>query len=234
MVNICINIIQRMLPEYCQLCGQHTRSRFPLCRDCFRELPLNKFACVRCAQPLPETRHVEPVCGHCQKTPPSFDSVIAPFLYQQDMRALVARLKFGNDLSTGRLLSQLFLKQYAGSNTRLPRALIPMPMDTARLKLRGFNQARELAAPISKQLKIPILDRHVVRRGTLPPQSSLNREARRRNIRNAFSLNRDPLPDHIVIIDDVLTTGASADALAQRLKSAGCTRVDVWVIARTP
>lgn len=118
-------------------------------------------------------------------------------------------------------------------NVDFPQLIIPMPLHPKRLANRGFNQALEIARPIAKALQIP-LDWQACRRiKDTPPQITLPRKERHKNMKNAFSCTKDFTGMHIAIVDDVITTGASVDALATVLHARGAREVSVWAVART-
>lgn len=107
-----------------------------------------------------------------------------------------------------------------------------MPLHRARLRRRGYDQALELARPLARGLGLPLCDGlHRVR--ATAPQSELDARARRRNLRHAFAVQA-PLPPHVALVDDVMTTGATLHAAAQALRRAGVGRIDAWVVARVP
>lgn len=117
----------------------------------------------------------------------------------------------------------------------LPQALLAVPLHTGRLRQRGCNQALELAKPLARAfgLPLPVQGLHRVR-ATLA-QSELDAGARRRNVRGAFAVSRGArLPDHVAVVDDVMTTGSTLAECARMLKRSGVQRVDVWALARAP
>jgi ComF family protein len=157
----------------------------------------------------------------------------AVFLYGFPLDRLVPRLKFHNDLAAGRLLSGLMAEGLAA----LPRpaALVPVPLHDGRLGRRGYDQALELAAPLAQRLGIPLLADALLRTRATSPQSELDAAARQRNLRCAFAVRvHAPLPGHVVLVDDVMTTGATLVAAARTLLRAGVARVDAWFCARVP
>ncbi len=122
-----------------------------------------------------------------------------------------------------------------------PDALVPLPLHRTRLRSRGYDQALELARPLAKQFDIPLRIDLLQRDRDTSPQSRLNAAARRKNLRGAFAVNisvamrsSSALPAHVVLIDDVMTTGATLHAAADALLRAGVARVDAWVCARVP
>lgn len=230
MVYNCINnILSLIYPDHCQLCGAPTIEG--LCVGCRQELPHNRHACRQCGLPL--ALEVDSVCGSCQRRPPAVDRSLIPFLYAAPVDRLIGQFKFSAKLPQGRLLSRL-LEQHLERQTSMPDLLIPVPLHPARLRQRGFNQALELAQPLSHQFGIPIDHRSCRRILQTRPQRELKKQQRKRNIRGAFQVNGPLTASHVALVDDVVTTGSTVNELAKRLKLAGVTRVDVWAVARTP
>ena len=162
---------------------------------------------------------------------PDFDETQAPFIYAEHLRHLITQLKFHRHYHYARLLGSL-LAEHIASHCELPECLVPVPLHPARYRERGFNQSLEIARHLAKRLAIPLNFECCVRSRNTPHQIDLPAAQRMKNMKQAFSLIR-PLPHrHIAIIDDVMTTGATASALAQALKRQGAERVDVWVCAR--
>ena len=115
-----------------------------------------------------------------------------------------------------------------------PGALIPVPLHRSRLRQRGFNQATELAAPLARRFKLPLLPHSLKRIRATVAQSELNARLRTSNVRNAFAVTGTELPSHVALVDDVITTGSTIYECARILQRAGVKRVDVWALARTP
>ncbi len=202
-----------------------------LCKACFDDLARNTPCCYRCGEHF-ETDIVMPqLCGRCLSKTPSFDETHAPFLYDDVMRFLITQLKFQQRYKHARLLGTL-LANYLAETTELAECIIPIPLHAKRYRQRGFNQSIEIARHLSKQLVIPLDLNSCVRQKDTPHQTGLPAKQRRKNIKNAFSVITPLHYQHVAIVDDVMTTGATADALAQALKRHGVSRIDVWVCAR--
>jgi len=219
------------LPVQCRLCGAMIRAGPELCRSCQDDLPWLVTACRQCARPL-DTADVNAVCGHCQRQPPAFDRSIALFHYRPPIDYLIKRFKFAEELAVGSLLSGLLATRLAGRSEKLPGLLLPVPLHPVRLRGRGFNQATEIARHLGDRLGIAIDYRSCRRKRHTEAQSLLSANARRINLRNAFAVHRPPDAAHIAIIDDVMTTGHTANELAHVLKQAGVASIEVWVLAR--
>jgi len=217
-------------PPRCLACGERGHGTRDLCLTCADALPWNRIACPCCALPLPS---FAPACGHCLRRPPPLDAIHAVCIYARPLDRLLPRFKFHGDLAAGRLLAQLMTD--ACASLPRPDALIPVPLHRARLCHRGYDQALELAKSLARALTLPLQGNALLRLRPTAPQSELSALARRRNVRNAFVV-RDvlALPAHVVLVDDVMTTGATLHAAAKALRRAGVQRVDAWVCARVP
>jgi ComF family protein len=219
-----------LLPWRCLLCGDAGADGLDLCAACAAELPRNTRCCARCALPLPSS---VAVCGACQRKPPPWDAAWAPFRYGWPLDRLEARYKFGRDLAAGRTLARLWQGVCAPAAT--PALILPVPLHRARLRQRGYNQALELARPLGRALGVPVRHDLLLRPRATAAQTELDAAARRRNVRGAFALREGAtLPAHVVVLDDVMTTGATLAECARVLKRAGVARVEVWALARAP
>ena len=228
------NDASRLLwPTRCLVCGEAGGEAWDLCPACAEDLPRMGRACRRCALPLPEAELDGAVCGPCIAAPPPLDAVHAACLYAPPLDRLLPRFKFHEDLAAGRLLAQL-LGEAAVAWPR-PDALVPVPLHASRLRRRGYDQALELARPLARALRVPLRDDLLVRMRATGPQSERDAAARRRNVRNAFAVRAGvAVPRHVVLVDDVMTTGATLHAAARALRRAGVERVEGWVCARVP
>jgi len=219
-----------LLPWRCLLCGAPGADGMDLCEPCAKEMPRNRSCCARCALPLPLPALA---CGQCLRREPPWAAAWAPFRYGWPLDRLETRFKFGDDLSAGRVLAGLWQSEPAPMD--LPAMIVPVPLHRARLRQRGYNQALELAKPLATAMGIPLAADVLLRARDTCAQTELDRAARRRNVRGAFHLREGvALPDHVVVFDDVMTTGATLAECARVLKRAGVRRVDAWALARAP
>ncbi|MCG5536158.1 ComF family protein [Ectothiorhodospira mobilis] len=222
-------LVETLYPPLCLCCGAPGQGGMDLCPDCARELPLAGPACQRCARPLPAA--AGPICGDCLRHPPAFDAARAALRYQWPVDTWIARFKFRGRLNHGRLLARLMARQLL-PGAQPPDCILPVPLHRHRLAQRGFNQAAELARPLARALQVPLVPDAVRRTRATPPQQTLSAARRRHNLRGAFTVRAGFTPGHVLLVDDVMTTGSTLDELARRLKAAGVRRVEVWVAAR--
>ena len=224
------NVQHWLYPPSCVLCGQAGAQGRDLCASCRQALPWRTGAlCPCCGEALANAAGLR--CGRCLTAPPAVDRVLAPFAYASPVNGLVTALKFRARLSYARVLGDLLVDWLEGQAPAWPEALVPVPLHGTRLAARGFNQALELARPAARRLDLPLLTRGIARRRDTPAQSDLNARARRANVRRAFVVSGE-IPARVAIVDDVVTTGATVDALARALRRAGARDIAVWSLAR--
>ena len=222
------------LPERCLLCGSTCcDTHQALCTPCLADLPQLKAGCSHCLAPL--TGHIPSqkiLCGRCIKSPPAFDQVISSYPYARPISDFILRGKFNQDLASLKLIGELMATSLSANNHLPPSLLTPVPLHPSRYRERGFNQSAEIARTLAKLLNAP-LEKHLIKRNIHSvPQMSLPAKARQKNIRGIFSVNRHINGEHITVIDDVMTSGATANEIARVLKKAGASRVDIWTFAR--
>lgn len=217
-----------LLPSQCLLCSSHKQVANNLCSPCIKDLPWLTAACQQCGLPLPVK---QPHCGNCLTANFAFDDVVSAMIYKPPIQGLMIKFKFQQGFACGRALSHLLLLHLHSHEVARPNYLVAMPSHWKRKCKRGFNQAHEVAKVLSKELRIPLLKKGIARCKHTPAQAQLGSNARRQNLHHAFKV--PPVKAaHVAIVDDVLTSGHTAHTLAKALKSAGISRVSVWVIAR--
>ncbi|MGC1330374.1 ComF family protein [Pseudomonas sp.] len=222
--------------QFCLLCDESAEQPYPLCAACEAELPWLIERCRRCALPMPMDGLL---CGQCVRRAPPFTQVEAPWHYGFPVDSLISRFKHNARWPLGRLLGELLgqwlLARFDDGLAR-PDCLVPVPMGRKRLRQRGFNQAVLLARWLAPQLVLPVDEQLLLRPIETRAQQDLDARQRQRNLLQAFALAPRPRVQgrHVELVDDVMTTGATARALAQLLLRAGAARVDVYCLARTP
>ncbi|WP_253481586.1 ComF family protein [Pseudomonas fluorescens] len=230
-VYICLKNVQT-----CLLCDEPAEAEMPMCVACETELPWLGDHCISCALPLPTAGLT---CCECQLEPPAFEEVVVPWLYGFPVDSLITRFKHNAKWPFGHLLADVlgqYLQHRFDEGLPRPDALLPVPLARTRLRQRGFNQAAMLAQWLNKSLDLPIEETVLRRIKDTDAQQDLDAKARKRNLHKAFDLMPDAQVKgrHLALVDDVLTTGATAQALARLLMDAGAARVDVYCLARTP
>lgn len=233
-------VIDRLLPQDCFLCGAPTEispaststsTSTLLCAACTAELPpLPAPGCPVCALPAPGGS----VCGSCLKTPPHFDTTTARYCYAFPVDRLVQSLKYRHTLAIAQFCAHAMLQSppQAADTTRPFDRVMALPLSAQRIAERGFNQSLEIARYLSRRLKIPLSITGYERKLNTTPQALLPWKERSKNIRGAFECPMDLSGQHILVIDDVMTTGSSLDEFARTLKKHGASSVNNWVFAR--
>ena len=223
-------VLRRALPGPCAFCLAPALAGEPWCAVCFATLPWNQYACVQCAQPQPEA--VPGACGRCLRHPPPFVRSRVGLRYEGEIAALMQRFKFLAEPRAGTVLVTLMQESLAGlDRSQLPQALLALPRHADRARERGFDQAEWLTTRLARQLELPCFTARRVRQ--TPTQRGLDRQARRRNLKDAFVVDAR-LPPRVAVVDDIMTTGASLEALAEACLVAGAEEVEAWAVARTP
>lgn len=221
-------------------CGAAVEMHGALCADCWPALQwLAEPLCRCCGVPLPESAPQEGAfsCMPCATSPPAFRTARAAALFEKVGADLVHQLKYADRTALAPTLARWMLRA-APAMVAAADILVPVPLHRARLVRRRFNQAALLAHSLGKLASKPVLPQALLRVKRTPPQVGLGRARRAANVRGAFAINprfAEPLRDrHILLIDDVLTTGATAEACAGVLLKAGAASVDVLTVARVP
>lgn len=230
MVDAWRGLLRALLPPRCLLCGGVGHNATDLCAACRADLIRNTSFCARCAVPMPKP---SAMCGACQKKPPPWTGAWVPFTYAWPLDRLETRFKYSGNLACGRVLSQLWSQ--CPPPHPLPAWIAPVPLHASRLRQRGYNQALELARPLARALRVPLANGALIRERDTSAQTTLDAKARKRNVRGAFVATDDiDWPDHVALLDDVMTTGATLAECSRVLLKAGVARVDVWALARAP
>lgn len=226
-------IAQWLWPNYCLVCRDQTKRTLPLCDQCEKDLPWNHEYCFQCGIPLSEKSIVN-LCGKCLTQEVPYDQTITLFHYQHPVDKWINLLKFHHQLIFAQLLGKILAHRIRRERDQneFPKLIIPIPLHNKRLSERGFNQALEIARPISKILQIPIDFQNFNRIKNTKAQSSLSANERGQNIKKAFAIKKLIHVEHVAIIDDVITTTSTITEFSQLLKNAGVSKIEVWCGAR--
>ena len=217
------------ITQSCVLCANSCFNNLCLCEACLQELPFIEKSCTSCGIPMPDNHQQ---CGQCIASPPPTSYCISLLDYVSPVDHLIQNMKYHNQLAIAELLGRLLAEKIANSNRPLPEQIIPVPLHISRLQRRGFNQAVEIARPLSKLFNIPLNLTDCSRVRATAPQFDLTIPERAGNIKNAFEVLRPINARRVVIIDDVMTTGNTVWELARALKKAGVEAIEVWTCAR--
>ena len=230
-------VLDAVLPPRCLKCGDILSAAQGLCPDCWQKLTwLGAPSCACCGQPFPFDAGEASLCGACLQQRPAYDRARAVFRYDDDSRDLVIGLKHADRTESVPVLAAWMSRAGAGllESTEL---IVPVPLHWTRLATRRFNQAGLLAQAIGRSAGLPVLPEALCRRRATRSQGHLGRLARFRNVKGAIAVSERHASAvanrRILLIDDVITTGATVESAAKALISAGGARnVDVLALAK--
>lgn len=231
------NALNLLLPARCLCCGEAVAEQGSVCSECWGNLRfLGQPACYCCTQPFEYAIGKNALCAACIASPPAYDRAAAVLRYDAASSSLITRFKYADQIHA----AKHYAKWMARSGAELiaeADIITPVPLHRRRLFSRRYNQSALLARALAQQVKLPYVPDVLLRIRHTPPQASLNRSHRQKNLRGAFIPNPKQtlsLKDkNILLIDDVTTTGATLNACARVLKKAGASRVYVVALAKT-
>lgn len=223
------DLIHLLARPACAFCGQ-PGTPDEACSGCEADLPWNRVCCPGCAQPSAAAA----LCAACLRRPRAFDAAWTAFVLADPVRRGIHRLKYAARFDEGRTLGRLMARRLAQRQVALPDLVIPVPLKRSRLFFRGYNQTLELARALTSILPLQVVPdaAQLVR----APREQIGQTAaqRRRNLRGAFAIDRDLSGKRVALLDDVMTTGATLEALAQAARKAGAAHIEAWALARAP
>jgi ComF family protein len=220
------------LSSQCEVCRQWAQAA--VCDDCVSRFAAAVPRCSRCGLRLGLSA---PACGECLRDAPPFEHTVCAADYAFPWDALIAAFKFHARVELAAVLSERLLAAVRACGAPPPQLVVPVPLAPARLAERGYNQAWELARRLAPALGATAQAHLLWRPADSAHQAELGRLARQQNLRSAFMV--DPrrrgelLGRRVALVDDVMTTGATAREAAAALLHGGAAAVDVWVVART-
>lgn len=215
---------RRIFNETCPSCAGPTQGDY--CRACRNDCSAVPDPCSGCGLP-------RPVAG-CPRHGASWavDWIVAPYAYSSPLKERIHAFKFRGQRRLGRALGVLAAEALAPQRAQVD-LLVAVPLHPSRLRERGYNQALELARTVAYELNLRLLLRGIRRLRSTPPQAGLKAAERARNLAHAFSVGRSVAGLRVFVVDDVITTGATVNALAIALKAAGARSVGALAVART-
>jgi ComF family protein len=218
-----------LYPDRCPLCGNVSDvfTHSPLCRSCWSKIQrYTGPSCRVCAIPF-ASEHAR-VCGQCLKKPPPFSRVITYGLYEGAIREAINQFKFYGLRRLSKPLGNLLL----GFDLPAVDGVVPVPLTIRRLRGRGFNQSLLIARIVAKKIGAPLLMDILVKRKETPPQIGLTARERLLNLRNAFAVKGNAKGIRLLLVDDVMTTGATVTECSKQLIKSGAEEVIVLTLAR--
>jgi competence protein ComFC len=228
-------LVELFYPSNCVGCGRPQEGAL-VCQQCRQTTPriLAPFCCC-CSRPFEGVIEGEFFCPNCEDRKPAFDCVVSAYQAKGVLRDLIHRFKYGHQYFLRSVLADYLLDAMQDPRiATLPAdCLVPVPLHPARLRERGFNQAEALAETVSKRTRVPIL-RCIKRLRYTSTQTRFDRLERMQNLRNAFAMrnNSDVRGKHLLLLDDVLTTGSTLHECALILRAAGAESVRAVTVAR--
>lgn len=211
-------------------CVQCNREGVLLCNACMDATPRldSKRSCRMCALPTSETT----LCGTCASDPPPVSALVATFAFGGAIRTAVHALKYDGLRSIAPVLGEEMASRW-GNRRKMPDAIVPVPLHRSRLRSRGYNQAELLARPVAAVIGVPLETSFLRRVVDSPSQAAATNEAERtRRVRNVFEAHADVEGLHILLVDDVATTGSTTNSAARTLLDSGAWGVSALVLAR--
>jgi ComF family protein len=229
-------VLDILLPPSCLACDAPTQTDGQFCLPCFRRVNfVSAPFCASCGVPLPfdAAGGAGGVCRICEASPPAFAQARSALRYDELAKDLILPFKYADRTDLARGLALLMAR--AGANL-LARAdvLAPVPLHVRRLRARRYNQSALLAAELARRVGKPVLQDALARRRETVPLGKLGFAERRTELAGTIRVRRDVKGKAVLLVDDVMTSGTTADACAAALRDAGATRVDVLTAARVP
>jgi ComF family protein len=220
-----------VMPRCCAFCGVARRHEEPaICSGCEGDLPWISEQCSGCARPLAAKPGEGVRCAECQDRPTPFHVAAAPLAYEFPVDAAIRMFKFHRKLHYAAAFGEVLCETAVDLPADID-ALLPVPLHWLRHGVRGFNQSAEICRPLQKLSGLQVI-RNVRRVRRTPPQSGMRAPQRRRNLAGAFAVRGTVRARHVLLIDDVITTGETCSQLARELLAHGVQKVSVLALAR--
>lgn len=230
------DFVDVLLPSCCSLCRQERAqvagTFCPECLDAIR--PVDSPRCPRCSLPYPGETDRDHLCEHCLREPPAYTRVLAAAHYEGVLREAVHRFKYRGAIGLDRPLTFLLFDRFEQCLADFsPDLVVPVPLHVDRLRRRTYNQALLLARRLGRMLELPVGARALSRSRATHAQQKLSGRGRRANLRGAFAGSGEVAGRRVLLVDDVMTTGATVEACSRELRRCGAGEVLVAVLARS-
>jgi len=220
-----------LLPAHCVECAATLEHHYDrVCKVCYPTLPFQSHCCARCGQ---HSASNTDYCGNCINTPPTFDTCFCPFKYESSIKELICDFKYRERPELAKTAARLLWHELLKTEFERPDALIAVPMHVSRLRERGYNHSMLIAQNLSKWLNIPLLYGVLAKSKHTEPQAQQSLKQRKKNLNDSFKIEKSISVKSVAIIDDVVTTGSTAEEIAKILKKNGVDYIQVWGIAHT-
>lgn len=228
--------IDLLWPPVCPACGTSVQDAARLCVDCWESMTfVAPPQCVCCGLPLPDAFDDETLCGECLRAHPPFDRARSACIYDEASRALILPFKHADRTDLLPAIMNL-MQRPVGPLLAQSHMVAPVPLHWTRLLSRRYNQAALISNRLGKQGKIPSVPDLVVRKKRTPSQGGQSKRGRQRNVKGAFRVPKRYRPairdKRVLLVDDVMTTGATVSEVSRVLLRAGAGNVDVITFAR--
>lgn len=228
--NILKDSLDWLVPKTCLSCDAPLQTLQPCCADCYKRLPFQHNYCSQCGQSYALDSDY---CGRCISKPAHYDHCFCPFEYSGPISDLICKFKYQQRPELAKPIAQLLATEIMANELALPELLVPVPMHISRLRTRGFNQSILLARQLGRILKVPVAASVIRKHRKTAPQAQQTLKQRQRNVLGSFNMRKVVSANHVAIVDDVLTTGATANEIAKTLKGNGVNYCSAWGIAHT-
>lgn len=228
-------VLDLVFPPRCPLCGEGLTAQIGLCGSCWSELAIpGEPSCQSCGRPFADGIRDGAICAPCLAAPPRHDGIAAATLYNDASRRLVLSFKHGNRIALAPMMARLMAAKLEDVDESW--MLVPVPLHRWRLWRRGYNQAAVLGHDLARLTGARLIVDALVRRKSTPSLGGLGEKARQRALSGAIGINPARAGQlrgaKVVLVDDVLTSGATSDACISVLRRAGAEKVLIACFAR--
>jgi ComF family protein len=222
------NGLSRFILSRCALCHALQAETPSLCSACLNDMPCIEKSCLICGMPL----SISDTCGSCMVLPAVLNTTICAYRYAYPLDLLIKRYKYKQKLDLILPLVTVLSEKILANSEPLPEVIVPVPLHFNRLFKRGFNQSLEISKTLSRIINVPVDNNLIVRVRNTTPQFKLSSKQRKKNLRGAFRLMPGRTYQSVAIVDDIITSGATGDEIAQLFRHAGVRRIQLWALAR--